>query len=298
MRTEPGKGGRQWQQREHHGFRKPVAKQPKFEGRCDELKGFIYDCSDARQADMYTRTTKEIAEYAGCTCKHSADIWKAIEVLKAPMIILPADPPANATAMEVRIWEKKVDTFIKRESMLEQNLEAMYSVILGQCTDAMKAKLKSQDEYKWIANELDAVELLKLIGGVAFNFQSQKYNVLSVHKSVWHFYVQCQGEHMMCQAYLEQFNNNKDIVEHCGGTIRAHPGLIGERLTKMGMDRDNTDDVELMTATDETKEAYMAVAFLMNSDRRQFRNLLVELENNYLKGSDEYPRTMTSMYNI
>ena len=25
---------------------------PKFERRCDELKGFVYDCSDSKQADM------------------------------------------------------------------------------------------------------------------------------------------------------------------------------------------------------------------------------------------------------
>ena len=259
---------------------------------------FIYDCSDAHQAKMDIKTTKEIAKYAGCTCKHSVDIRKAIKALEVPMIILPADPPANATAMEVRIWEKKVDTFIKCELMLEQNLETMYSVILGQCTDAMRAKLESQDEYKWITDKSDAVELLKLIRGVAFNFQSQKYNVLSLHESVQHFYVQCQGEHMTCQAYLEQFNNNKDIVEHCRGTIGAHPGLIAEQLTEMGTDWDNVDEAQLVTTTNETKEAYMVVAFLMNSDRRRFRNLLMELENNYLKGSDKYPRTMTSTYNL
>jgi hypothetical protein len=34
-------------------------------GECDALKGHIYDCSDARQKDIYTKTTKEIAEYVG-----------------------------------------------------------------------------------------------------------------------------------------------------------------------------------------------------------------------------------------
>ena len=42
-------------------------KQPKFEGKCEELKGFIYDCSDARQADMFTKTMKEIAGMQGGT---------------------------------------------------------------------------------------------------------------------------------------------------------------------------------------------------------------------------------------
>jgi hypothetical protein len=29
------------------------APKPKFEGDCDDLKGYIFDCSDPRQADMF-----------------------------------------------------------------------------------------------------------------------------------------------------------------------------------------------------------------------------------------------------
>ena len=64
-------------------FKKPAFRQPKFEGKCDELKGFIYDCSDSRQADMYVKTTKEIAEYVGCTYKFGSDARLAIENLQA-----------------------------------------------------------------------------------------------------------------------------------------------------------------------------------------------------------------------
>jgi hypothetical protein len=46
---------------------------PKFEGRCTDLKGHIYDCSDVRQSDQYTKTTKEIAEYVGRTYKYGGD---------------------------------------------------------------------------------------------------------------------------------------------------------------------------------------------------------------------------------
>ena len=45
-------------------FKKPTAvtiRQPKFEGKCEELKGHIYDCSDSRQADIYIKTTRELA---------------------------------------------------------------------------------------------------------------------------------------------------------------------------------------------------------------------------------------------
>ena len=44
-----------------------VPRQPKFEGMCDELKGHVYDCSDARQEDLFIKTTKEVAEFVGRT---------------------------------------------------------------------------------------------------------------------------------------------------------------------------------------------------------------------------------------
>jgi hypothetical protein len=58
-----------------HASKKPVIRQPnEFEGKCDELKGFIYDCSDdSRQADIFAETTREIAEYVGRTYRYGSD---------------------------------------------------------------------------------------------------------------------------------------------------------------------------------------------------------------------------------
>ena len=43
----------------------------KFEGKCDDLSGYIYNCADPKQAtDMYMSTTKEISEYIGRTYKY------------------------------------------------------------------------------------------------------------------------------------------------------------------------------------------------------------------------------------
>jgi hypothetical protein len=39
--------------------------QPKFEGKCDGLKGFIYDCYDGHQTDRYSILMKDITEYVG-----------------------------------------------------------------------------------------------------------------------------------------------------------------------------------------------------------------------------------------
>ena len=89
-----------------HGFKKPAIHQTKFEGKCDELKGHIYDCSDSRQADMYAKTMKEIAEYVGHTYKYGSDASLAIKNLQPQAIPMPADPPTPATHTQTRVWEK------------------------------------------------------------------------------------------------------------------------------------------------------------------------------------------------
>ena len=63
-----GKKKGHWQQRPGNKSSTTMTpRQPKFEGKCDDLKGHVYDCSDSRQADQFARTTKVIAEYVGRT---------------------------------------------------------------------------------------------------------------------------------------------------------------------------------------------------------------------------------------
>jgi hypothetical protein len=53
-----------------------------FDGRVDGLKGFIYDCSDNRQAKMFTRTTEEISGYVGREFRSGGDdVRKAVDSL-------------------------------------------------------------------------------------------------------------------------------------------------------------------------------------------------------------------------
>ena len=88
---------------------KKAAVRKKFEGGFDELKGNIYDCSDSKQADIFIKTTKVIAEYVGRTYKYGGDIMQAIEKFEVPAFEQPDEPDNTATKTELRIWEKEVD---------------------------------------------------------------------------------------------------------------------------------------------------------------------------------------------
>lgn len=294
----------QQQQPRRRGFKKPGFKAPqapRFEGKCEDLNGCTYDCSDPRQAaDMYTKTTKEIAEYVGRTYKYGADIRMAIETLIVPTFSEPTDPPKEASRTQVRIWEKRVNEFVKKETHLEENIKTIYSLIFGQCTEAMRAKLESISSHQTIAAASDGIELMKNIKTVMYNFQSQKYAPLALHESKKRFYALTQDKHTTVTVYLERFQNSVEVIEHCGGTIGIDPGLVDITMTAATpvMTRATATPTQLLAAENYTKEEYLACSFLMGADRHRYGKLLEDLENDFTQRRDNYPKTLVDAYNL
>jgi hypothetical protein len=64
------------------------------------------------------------------------------------------------------------------------------------------------------------------------------------------------------------------------------------------LDNTQATNKQVEDATGIVKERYLAVAFLRASDKVRFGKLLEDLENNYTKGGNNYPTTVTSAYNL
>ena len=113
----------------------------KFEGNCDALKGFTYDCSDNQKADRFTRTTLKIGKYVGSNFTRGKDISCLVETLKVPTIDMPEPPPEDANASVKRVWQKNIDKFVDQQDQLQENIGTLYSLLKGQCTNIMKQQL-------------------------------------------------------------------------------------------------------------------------------------------------------------
>jgi hypothetical protein len=86
----------------YKGKHKPAAAETeqfsKFEGKCDILKGLIFDCVDGRQLDRYNTNIKEVAEYVGRDNMYGGDVRWTIENEKICTVTMPEDIPAYASA--------------------------------------------------------------------------------------------------------------------------------------------------------------------------------------------------------
>eukprot|EP00957_Ditylum_brightwellii_P023850 1799147-Ditylum_brightwellii.AAC.1 len=106
---------------------------------------------------------------------------------------------------------------------------------------------------------------------------------------------------MTLEAYLDEFNNRKDVVEQCGRDIGTHTGLTKKALRDMNIDPkdpNNYSTDDLKEAHRNAKEAYLAFVFLSNTNKAKFAPLLRELANSYLRGNDDYPRTITAAHKL
>jgi Zinc knuckle len=272
----------------------PSIRLNRFEGRCEDLKGHVYDSIDARQADQYTKTTREITEFIGRTYKFGMDTRLSIEHMQVFIIQLPEDPPENATRTEIRIWEKSVDDYVKRRTILAENIKTAYSLIWGQCSDVMRQKVETCPEYSMVSQTGDAIGLLKLIKDVAYNYQVQKYIPQALHEAKKRFYNCHQLRHQSTQAYFEYFQNQVDVINHVGGIIGNDPALFKKIAKDISKDVEELNDRDKEMAQDE----FLAIAFLNGADRNRYGKLLDRLQNDYLQGQDGYPKTLTGAYHL
>ena len=62
------------------------------------------------------------------------------------------------------------------------------------------------------------------------------------------------------------------------------------------MDPDVPTVVEHATAHNTAKDEYLAICFLMNSNKRRYGGLIRDIENEHTRGTNTYPDTLTRAY--
>ena len=104
---------------------------------------------------------------------------------------------------------------------------------------------------------------------------------------------------MTTQAYLEQFQNMIDVIGHTGGMVGHQPGIERDIMRReRSIDPTNATTMQQMEIEKEAQKGYLAVAFMLGSDKARFGHLPENLENDYLQGQNNYPTSITAAYSL
>jgi hypothetical protein len=208
---------------------------------------------------MYSATMKEIAEYVGREYSNGGDIRYTVENEKVFVVQVPDDPIYKASASEKRIWERRIDEYFKRQNRLIANCETVYALMMGQCTDYMRASLEATKGYSAMKDSFDMIKLIKAIKGLTYQFGGQRYHVMSLHQAKKRWYGMYQGQEMTNAHFLEKFNTNVSIVEQYGEDVGIDAAAINAELVEVGVfDVGLTTEVERLSAQAQAKEKYLA----------------------------------------
>jgi hypothetical protein len=108
----------------------------------------------------------------------------AVLSLTTPVISEQEDPDDANNRLQMRLWEKQVDKYVKKGSWLAEHVKSLYSFVWGQCSEAMRQKVEAVENFEIISNASDGIALLNAIKNADYNYQSQKYPIESINEAL------------------------------------------------------------------------------------------------------------------
>jgi hypothetical protein len=288
-----------------------------FNGTISEMNGHVFQCqSENPPGNQFLRTLQELRSYVSIQLnKYPHDIIYILKHMEECQIKKPASPGDKADRTDTRIWEKEVDKYVDRKDYYKQNKAALYAIIWAQCSLPMQAKLKSLAEYNMLYRNDDCLGLINSIRAISMKFESHDYLYKAMYMATKKFYNYRQGHSETEAEYMANFKDLLDAIIYYGGSLGEDPVLVRAELINLGHDMDSYDSLppksrtkmnldlgpgssEYKRATKLAQEKFFAVSFLMSSDPRRYKNLLIELENDHSKGIGNYPTTLTAAYSL
>ena len=146
-------------------------------------------------------TTEEIARYAG-------EKYTSIGMYVKNGIMnlqIPTAPPPEwsevTTSQETndRIFNAKIDRYVKDDNMIVATMQALYNTVWGQCSKGLRSKLRSGTSYATYATTSNCIDLLKAIRAEMTGFKGRNYLASSIHSVMREFYLMTQGKHQSNQ---------------------------------------------------------------------------------------------------
>ena len=153
--------------------------------------------------------------------------------------------------------------------------------------------------YSAIKNAYDVIDLLKEIKAITFKFEDQRYTPHSLYMANRSFYLFRQKAEDTNTRYLEQFNNAVDVIEQYGGSFGKDDALLALDEDSMALTAEDQLDINYRSVAEKKSRArFLAYALIFKADNDRFAILKKDLINDYAKGTDNYPVSLSGSHKL
>ena len=244
---------------------------------------------------QFADTVKAIADHVGQAYTHGGDIRFMIENLDY-QFVRPGIPNDNKDVFEMESWKKQLDIYWKRRGIYADNKMKLYSLIWGQSNKTTQSKLETHAEFSRCKSEYDSLKLLKIICEFVFKSDDHQYKYKAKDQAKRKYYNLRQTPDMSCQEYFKKVRNITEVIKSLGGSLANEMHLRDELPEREP--RGGYTEAQISAAKTRIQDKTVAYGLLVRADRGRFGKLIEEIENDFLKGHDDYPKTPTEAYNL
>ena len=270
----------------------------KFEGKTEGLKGHVFDLHGIDQAEKFNTTLKEITEYAARQTTENPWVVKILRNEKIPTPSIPVKPAdggdADANATMTEIWKEEIKAFVREKKKIEVANEKAYALLWGQTSDRVRVKVQAMKGYEDMKNNQDSIKLIGALRQIAYNVRHKTYFPATRFYTMRRLHHLRQDKGMSLLTYYEKYKSLMDMMDSLeieAGSDKGMEAFSTDNLKAAGTATPDPNDVHKMSV-----ESYLAIIFILNSNRDHYWKLQEELHNEYLQGIDRYPKTVTDAY--
>jgi hypothetical protein len=250
----------------------------------DNLEGHYFDCGDARNSDLYTKTSNAIAKYVAAT--YSSDIRHAVMNLALPTIVRHAALDKTPTDDDKLEHKNDFTQYSTRKHKMAEHMRVLYALLWGQCTPDLQ-EYAQQSKQSATANWNQKM---------SFRFTTSEHRGKSMDAAKARYWSFRQFCNMTPQVYAEEFCNILSVIKYVGATIPPEPELLKDDANAptpvVAVEKLTAAQVAIVT------EQAHAMRFFSGCDRARYGWLIEETENAFLHGTDQYPKTIAATVNL
>ena len=268
--------------KKYHGY---GSRERQVLGDTEELRDNIFVFGRRDQTEMYLKTVDALADYAQSKFDMNIKILvrdgveMTLEEPEAPK----ADAGKEVPRSDMERFKAKLGEYHLKMRMYEERKQNMFQVILGQCSLPIRNKLNNDTSVRELEQKSDVAGLLTKIKTMVFSMERVQHPYWTAQAGLRRFAALNQGPSESTDAYYKRVLSNVKVLEEQWGP------LYPEKLCT------NKSDKKKIA---KTQEQFIAVHFLAGADKKRYDKLLIELNNSFIAGKDNYPATLEAAYQL
>ena len=196
-----------------------------FKSAISKIAEDTFNTGQNKFAAQFTQSRKNMSNYLQCTSAYEGYlVAKTVRTGKKQIINLPPAVDESATDAEDQkiIRGEEVKTVAKRRLKLGDALKKGYATVYDQCSQEVRDKLESTDDWDKTQKEQSLEELIRKIERICIEFNDHLQEVFNIVQAMKTLHLYTQGEKESVEEYGRNFMFGGSAgargQQHCQGS--------------------------------------------------------------------------------